>query len=165
MRVLRSRPHLGHEECRHEERVSGELDDAELAVLTESAQPEAGLLERGAILGIDRVAATKVLDGRGDSVERGGPGAGDDEDALLRAGQRAGQRRDDEALGVGTAFGMFGILEPEDVARELDDRVLEAASGGDQRHAALAGKANRAHRPLHAPVRARRRDEEARVPG
>jgi hypothetical protein len=143
--------------------VSGKLDDAELAVLAESAQPEARLLERGSILGIDGVAASKILDGRGDAIERGGPGAGDDEDALLCTGQRAGQRRDDEPLGVGTAFGMFSILEPEDVTRELDDRVLEATSGGHQGHAPFPGQSNRGQGAHHAAIRTARRDEEAGV--
>jgi hypothetical protein len=33
---------------------------------------------------------------------------------------------------------MVGVPEPENVARELDDRVLEATSGGDHGNPALA---------------------------
>jgi len=60
---------------------------------------------------------------------------------------------------------MIGVLEAEDIARELDDRVLEAASGPDERHPALAREPDGRERALHAPIRTRRRNDEARVRG
>jgi hypothetical protein len=132
----------------------GQLDDTELTILAEATQPEARLLERGEILGVDAVVAPEVFDGHGGSVELGGSRARGDEDALLRADERAGQRRDDESLGVGSGLGMLGVLEPEDVARELDDRVLEAPSGADERDAPLPGEADGSKRAIHAAIRA-----------
>src|SRR6266542_557675 len=163
VRALRGRSHLGHEERRDEERMPRQLDDTELTVLAEAAQAEAGLVERGEILGVDAVVAPEVLDGPGGSVELSGSRARDDDDALLRADQRAGQRRDDESLGVRRALGMIGVLEPEDVARELDDRVLEATSRAHERDATLPGEANGGERAIHAAIRARGRDEQARI--
>jgi len=60
---------------------------------------------------------------------------------------------------------MVGVSVPEDVARELDDRVLETPSGADQRNAALARVANGREGAFHAAVRARRRDPHAVVRG
>src|SRR5438132_13183511 len=65
----------------------------------------------------------------------------------------------------GARLGVVGVSEPENVARELDDRVLETASGADEGDAALARVADRRERAVHAAVRARRRDPEAAVPG
>src|SRR5262249_59358351 len=53
--------------------------------------------------------------------------------------------------------------EPENVARELDDRVLESASGADERNAALARVADRLQGAGHAAIRTRRRDPHAVV--
>jgi hypothetical protein len=57
------------------------------------------------------------------------------------------------------------VLDPEDVARELDDRVLKASSGPDERDPALAGEAYGGEGTLHAAVRARGRDEDPPVAG
>ncbi len=48
---------------------------------------------------------------------------------------------------------MIGILEPKDVARELDDRVLKASSSPDERHTSLASVSNGTQRTMHASVR------------
>ena len=58
---------------------------------------------------------------------------------------------------------MVGVLEAEDVSHVLDDHVLEAASGADERHAALAGQADDLESRLHVPVRTRGRDPEGVV--
>jgi len=60
---------------------------------------------------------------------------------------------------------MIGVLESEDVARELDDRVLEAASRSEERHSALAGEPDGRQCTLHAPIRTGRRNDETGVRG
>jgi hypothetical protein len=55
---------------------------------------------------------------------------------------------------------MVGVLDPEDVARELDDRVLEAPSGSDQRDTPLAGEPDRGQCAIHGAIGTGRRDEE-----
>ena len=60
---------------------------------------------------------------------------------------------------------MLRVPEPEDVTRELDRDVLEAPSGADERHVSLACQPDRVESPLHAPVRAGRRDEDAAEAG
>lgn len=143
--------------------MGGDLDDPELAVLSEATQPEAGLLEGRVIVGIHAVIAAIVLDSGVDTIERGSPRARDDRDRLLRPDKRAGQGRDDKPTRIRAGLGMIGVLESEDVARELDDRVLEAASGSEERHPALAGEPDGRERPLHAPIGTGRRNEEAGV--
>ncbi len=48
---------------------------------------------------------------------------------------------------------MIGILEPKDVARELDDRVLKATSSPDERYTSLASVSNRTQCTIHTSVR------------
>lgn len=79
------------------------------------------------------------------------------------ADERAGERRDDQLQGVRARLGVVGVSDPENVARELDDRVLEAPSGPDERNSPLARVANGGKRAVHAPVGARRRDPDAVV--
>ena len=59
---------------------------------------------------------------------------------------------------------MLGRRNSENVSCVLDQYVLEAASGADERYAALAGDSHRTECALHALVRARRSDPEAAVP-
>jgi hypothetical protein len=60
----------------------------------------------------------------------------------LLSNQRARERGDYEPLGVGICLGVVGVSEPENVARELDDRVLKAGSGADERDTAFARISN-----------------------
>ena len=157
---------MRQEERGDEEGVSGKLDDPKLAVFTEPAQPESSLFESLVVCGVDAVVASIVLESRFGTVESRRPRARNDFHALLYPNEGAGERGDDEALGLWVCPGMIGILEPEDVARELDDRVLEAASGADERNHSLAREADRRQHTRHAPVRtACRRDQETGVPG
>lgn len=143
--------------------MCGDLHDSKLAVLSEATQPEAGLLERRVIVGIHAVIAAIVLDSPLDTIQRRSPRARNDRDRLLHPDERAGEGRDDEPMGIRAGLSMIGVLESEDVARELDDRVLEAASGSEERHPALAGEPDRRERPVHAPIGTGRRNEEAGV--
>src|SRR5262249_33583237 len=52
------------------------------------------------------------------------------------------------------------VSEPEDGARELDDRVLEATSGPDQWYSPLSRVADGRQRALHAAVGAGRSDPQ-----
>jgi hypothetical protein len=146
--------------------VSGKLDDTKLAVLTEPAWPEPGPLEGLLIGGVDTVVASIVLESCFGTVEGGSPRARNDFHRLLDPNEGAGERGDEEVLGLGVCPGMVGILEPEDVARELDDRVLKAASGADERHSLFARETDRSVHTRDAPVRtACGRDQETGVPG
>jgi hypothetical protein len=48
---------------------------------------------------------------------------------------------------------MISVLDPEDVAHNLDDCVLEPTSSAGEGHSALAGMADRGEQTLHARVR------------
>jgi hypothetical protein len=80
---------------------------------------------------------------------------------LLGARERARELGDDRLISVGLDLCVCGALDPEDVARDLDDRALEAASGSDERHAPLAGEADRSERAVHPAGRDPRADEDA----
>jgi hypothetical protein len=157
---------LGQEERGDEEGVSGKLDDSKLAVLTEPTEPQPRPFESLVIGRVDAVVASVVLESRVGTVEGGSPRARNDLHRLLYPNQRAAERGDDEVLGSWVCPGMIGILDSEDVARELDDRVLKAASGADERHPSFAREADRSVHTGDAPVRtACGRDQEAGVPG
>ena len=146
--------------------MSGKLDDTELAVLTEPTEPEPSLFESLVICRVDAVVASVVLESRFGTVECGSPRARNDFYRLLYPNQGAAEGGDDEVLGLWVCPGMIGILEPEDVARELDDRVLKAASGGDERHHSFARETDRSQHTRDAPVRtACGRDQETGVAG
>src|SRR5438132_8963034 len=62
----------------------------------------------------------------------------------------------------GARLGVVGVSEPENVARELDDRVLEAASGTDEGNSPFPRVADRRERAVHAAVRTRRCDPDCK---
>ncbi len=156
----RGRAGLGHEQRGEKERMVGNLDDPDLARAAAPAHPEAAVLEELVELGIDAVVAVVVLGGLDGTVEPCRQRTGTNDHGLLLLDERAREGGDDETLGVGTRFSMVGVSEPENIARELDDRVLEAASGADEGHAPLSRVADGRERPVHASIGARRRDPE-----
>src|SRR2546427_12750633 len=110
----------------------GKLDDPDLARAAQPAHPESAGLEQSVVVRVDTVVAVIVLGRLGNAVQRGGAAIGEHEDRLRLPDERARERRDNEPPGTGRRLGVVGVSEPENVARELDDRVLEAASGTDE---------------------------------
>lgn len=159
--MFRRRPRLRDKERREKERVSGKFDYANFAVRAGPADNQSGLFKPFAILGIKSVGAIVGLGDKLDAIQRRGQRAFCDRDRLLLAHKRTGQRCDDKVTAhrVSVLF-MTCVLDPEDVARELDDRVLKAPSGADERHATLARKADRGDGAVHAPIWTSRRDQE-----
>lgn len=137
-----------------------ELGRASLAVGAARSDPQAVLGEPRLVLRVEAVVVVERLGRVSMSVDRGDTGAGDERDRMRLPGKRAGERLDQQPLGVGARLGVFSVSVPENGARELDRDVLEAASGADERHVLLAGVADRVERSLHAAIRARRRDED-----
>src|SRR5438552_15278918 len=126
------------------------LDDPSLAVASRAAHTEAMRFELVAICLVDAVVAVKVLDGALGVIELRRSTAGDDRDGLLLPDERARKRRDDEPLGIRIRLGMIGVLDPQDIARELDDRVLNPSSRADERHATLSRISHGDERAIHA---------------
>ena len=143
MGPTRFRAGLRQEERRDEEWMPGELDDSHLSRFADTAHGEAAGFELPVVLRVHAVIAVVVFDHLGAAVELFRQRASPNDDALLLTDERALQRGDDEPLGVGAALSVVGVSEPENVARELDDRVLEAASGTYEWNAALPRVANR----------------------
>ena len=142
-----------------------DLDQPDLAGLADAAHPEPMSLELPRVVGIHTVVAVVRLDAVGYAVEFGGAGARQDRDRLLLADQGADQRRDDETRGAGARLCVFGVPVPENVARELDDRVLESASRAHEGDATLTRVPDRGERAVHVAVRARRRNQETAIRG
>jgi hypothetical protein len=137
------------------------FDDPDLAVAPDGGHAQAMCFERGPIRGVHAVAAVEVLDSVRRVIELRRSAAGDYRDGLLLPDERARKRRDDEPLGIRICLSMIGVLDPQDIARELDDRVLKPASRADERHATLAGISNGGERAIHAAIRTCRRNPES----
>src|SRR5262249_28286991 len=97
-------------------------------------------------------------------IEGSRPCAGLDLDRLLLTHERTDERRDHEPRRPWIGLRVVGVLDPEDVARNLDDCVLEPTSGAGEGHPALAGMADRRQYALHAGVRTTRRSHDASIP-
>src|SRR5262245_59254 len=143
----------------------GDLDQPDLAGLTDAADSEPMSLELTRVVGIHAVVAVIRLDAVRHAVEFGGQCAWQDRDRLLLADQRTDERRDDETGSLGARLRVFGVPVPENVARELDDRVLEPASRAHERDATLARDADGSQGAIHVAVWARRRNQETAVRG
>ncbi len=138
-----SRTSLRKKEGRNKERVSRKLDNPDLALTSHTAGHHPALLKVSAIGGIDAVVAIVSFGHVPHPIERDRLGVGDDRYWFLRSDERARERRDEQTGPAGVGLCVVGVLEPEDVARELDDRVLEPPSGPDQGDTALARVADR----------------------
>src|SRR5207245_9658799 len=81
-------------------------------------------------------------------------------DSLLRAHQR-----DHRVLAFGLELARVGVGELADVARELDDRRLQAEANAQERQLVLAGPADRLQHPLDAAYAKPAGDEQPVVGG
>jgi hypothetical protein len=141
-----------------------ELDDPDLTCAAETADSQPTRFEPHGVLGVHSVVAIVVLDDLVKTVQFRGRGPGDESHGLRLTHERTGERRDDQPRRRGARFGVVGVSEPENVAREFYDRVLEATSGPDEGDAALPGMANRGEGAAHASIGAGRGDPDAVVP-
>ena len=160
MRRGASGPGLWKEQRRHEEGMVAKFDDPDLPVAPDAAHAQAMRFERVPICRVNAVAAVKILDGAVGVIELRRSTARDDRDGLLLPDERARKRRDDEPLGIRIRLGMIGVLDPQDIARELDDRVLKPSSRADERHATLSRISDGGERTIHAAIRTCRRNPD-----
>lgn len=146
--------------------MRGKLDDADLAVFAGPAHDHTGALELRAVLRVQSIVAVERLGHAGGAaVETSGERTRHDAHRLRLPDERAGQRRDDEPARAGVSILlMVGVLDPENVARDLDDRVLKAASGSDERDTPFPRIAHRRDRPLHVAVGTPRGDQQPAEP-
>ena len=151
---------LWKEQRRHEEGMVAKLDDPDLVVSPHAAHAQAMLFERVPICRVDAVVAVKVLDGAIGVIELRRSAARYDSDGLLLPDERARKRRDDEPLGIRIRLRMIGVLDPQDIARELDDRVLKPSSRADERHPTLSRISDGGERAIHAAIRTCRRNPD-----
>src|SRR5262245_2473562 len=141
----------------------GKFDDTDLALGSDPADAQPTVLEAAVVVGVDAVVAVVVLGGLGGAVQPCRQRAGAEDDRVGLAHERARQGRDHEAVSFRARLSVIGVSDPENVARELDDRVLEATSGADQWYASLARVADGLKRAVHAPIRAGGRDPEPAI--
>jgi hypothetical protein len=137
-----------------------EFHEADRAVVPKAADREAGLAERRRVVRVYTVVAPKFLDHLRRPVQGRCAGRRRQPHPVGLPDERAGKRRDGKTRRGGGCLCVVGVLDPEDVARELDDRVLETPSGPEKRDAALAGKRGGRQGALHVPVGARWREKE-----
>jgi hypothetical protein len=145
--------------------VAWKLDDPDFSDAVYPAHPKPAALYEAAVLSVDAVTAVVVFGRLGRTIEVRGAGIRRNAYLPLLSNQRARERSDYEPLGAGICLGVVGVSEPENVARELDDRVLKAGSGADERDTAFARISNGRQRAIHVSVRAPGGDQEAAVHG
>jgi hypothetical protein len=151
---------LWKKQRRHEEGMVAKFDDPDLAVVPYAAHAQAMLFERVPICRVHTVVAVKVLGGALGVIELRRSTARDDSDGLLLPDERARKRRDDEPLGIRIRLRVIGVLDPQDIARELDDRALKPSSRADERHATLSRISDGGERAIHAAIRTCRRNPD-----
>ena len=71
-----------------------------------------------------------------------GDGAGELRSVAFAVGDGAGYRIDDDVLRSGIVLGAVSVGDVENVAGELDERVLESAAGAEKGPVAAAGELN-----------------------
>ena len=133
----------GNEQCGDEEGVRGEFDDPRLAGGAATADDGAGICQAYLVGRVQPVVAVVRLGDSRRSIEGCCACAGLDVYWLLLAHQRTGKWRDHQLLRFWIRLRVLGVLDPEDVARNLDDCVLEPASSAGEGQPALAGMADR----------------------
>ena len=77
----------------------------------------------------------------------------------------AAQRRHHQVGGRWTRFGVGGGAAADDVVHELEDGVLEAAAGAEERSSALPGVTDRAERSIRVGIGARGHAPDAMIGG
>jgi hypothetical protein len=103
-----------------------------------------------------------VMFGRGDRfVNRRDLGGGRKRQLHFTACQRAGELRNEEIRRVRIILCVLSILEPEYIARILNDQVLEPAAGAETRNSVLAGIADSPERFVHIFIGAARNHPDA----
>jgi hypothetical protein len=73
-------------------------------------------------------------------------------DHVSRSQQRAHEPRHDERGRCGRRLFVLGFLNTQDVARILDQSMLEASSRAEEGPAGFAGETDASERTAHAPI-------------
>src|SRR5262245_64669971 len=154
----------GDEQRPDEEWMRREFDDPDLPAGSATADDDACVCQVCLAARVQPVVAVVWLRGSHRSIEASCTCAGLDLDLLLLAHERARERRDQESLRLWIGFRVVGVLDPEDVARNLDDCVLEPTSRAGEGYPALAGMAHRREYAFHAGVGTARRNHDASIP-
>src|SRR5260221_5084185 len=144
------------EERRDEEGMAVELHGADLSGPIPSDDPEWPLLEETRIPRAESVTAVVGLLRAVRAIDPGEPGACNDEHLARDLHQLARERRDDRRGGVRLRLRVGGALDAQDVAGVLEQRVLEAAAGAEERAPVLPRVADGEQRAGLASIRARR---------
>ena len=123
--------------------MARQLEHPHLALGVGSRDAQRAAREQRHTLRIHPEVAVVLLDRCRRSVDARHAGAGRERQPHLPAGQRAGERRDEEARGIRIVLGVLRVAEAEHVACVLEHHVLESAACAQARHTALARRADR----------------------
>src|SRR5690242_4436934 len=135
-RGVRCRLELWLEERRDEERMARKLHDARVAAVILADEPETGALQRGAVLGVDAIAAVITLDDAPATVDGRGTTGRIEKDWRGPADERTRERRDHRRSRFRVRFRVVGIGDAGNATRKLEHRVLESTADSEERNPA-----------------------------
>ena len=132
-------------EGRDEERMVLELHRPHFPAVIPPGGAQPARLEPLGVARIEAVIAVIAFDGVISAIDFGQARASGEADPSLLLNERTGERSDHRISCVRVEFGMGRVrrVQPPDSPGILQDRVLEAGAGAEERAAALPGDADR----------------------
>src|SRR6185295_577498 len=164
MRLRRRGRKLRNEQRPQKKPVRRQLNRANVAVAVRRRHFQAAGFERRDKLRIHAEAAPELLDRFLAAKYRVESRSGTDPNTARFSHQRTTQPADEKRRRVRRSFFVFGVMDSEHVASELDDRVLKSPGRSKEDAIVLAGITNRRQSAVRAGVRTARRTEESVEP-
>ena len=141
------------EQRRDEEGMARQLHHARVAAIVLADDVQSGVLDRVPELRIETVIAVIPLDDAPATVNRRRATGRIEKHGSRFTDERAAERRDDRCGRVGIRFGVIGVANAGDVARILEDRVLESAANTEKRKPGETRMTHSGERAIETRVR------------
>src|SRR5256885_12501555 len=148
-------------EGRNEERMTGELDDASVAMIILADDVKPGTLDSAAIRRVQSVAAVIAFDDSPAPIDRRRSTGGIQKDGSRLTNEGARQRRNHRRRGAGVRFSVICVGKAGDIARELEQRVLKSSAHAEKGKTCRPSMTYRGESALETRVRASRSEPDS----